>query len=140
MAKELSSSEKDTIDNDTDRDIHTLQRNIKNLSCRTHSKLAVSCLTPSGILKSLYRDGRWVACDLEARNFVECMSVFYSVTQRQEKLDALHAQRDKEKQEFRDNHVWTFRTEPPKMFAKFDPEYKHLFTEDKKETDSIEYS
>lgn len=47
----------------------------------------------------------------------------------QAKLDALHEQREKEKQEFRNNHVWTFRAEPPEEFNKFNPELKHLFAD-----------
>ena len=55
------------------------------------------------------------------------------LNQIQAKLDAINEQRDRERQEFRDSHVWTFRTEPPKEFARFDPEYRHLFTSDNKE-------
>ena len=40
-------------------------------------------VAPSGILKSLYRDGRWMSCDLEVRNFSDCVSAFYSVMERQ---------------------------------------------------------
>ncbi|EFA74509.1 hypothetical protein PPL_00007 [Heterostelium album PN500] len=83
-----------------------------SISCTPFLKAFLSCYSPSGMIRNLYRFGEF-KCDVEAENFRDCTNLsITSSSKRQAELDKILTRRKQASEETIKNHVWKERTEP----------------------------
>eukprot|EP01113_Clastostelium_recurvatum_P021738 TRINITY_DN2578_c0_g1_i6.p1 TRINITY_DN2578_c0_g1~~TRINITY_DN2578_c0_g1_i6.p1 ORF type:complete len:142 (-),score=27.17 TRINITY_DN2578_c0_g1_i6:33-458(-) len=93
---------------------HRLPEDTKDLDCASFFRNMISCYSPFGFMKGLYREGRIGDCENDLYNFKTCVRLrFKPQSQAQAFLDEQAKSRGEDEHKARQNHVWEFRTTPP---------------------------